>query len=174
MKKFNVILVSAILITLALTWFAFPMTANATTFQLDNTDDTGADTWLNQSSPGTNYDGDVYDCVRSLTSSGNRRTILKFNISSIPSGSTISSATLSLYYSSKAGDTPTGRIYYAYRLTTTDWVENSCTWNTPWTSAGGDYTETDGASATVPAQGQWMEWGGRFKPPSTVVSMPIF
>jgi len=67
MKKFNVILVSAILITLALTWFAFPMMANTTTFQLDNTDATGADTYLDQEYPTFNYGSLAWIQVRSYS-----------------------------------------------------------------------------------------------------------
>ncbi len=164
MKKFNVILVSAILITLALTWFAFPMTANATTFQLDNSDATGADTWLDQANPATNYGGSSALTVTSLyldPSERNSRAILKFNISSIPAGSIISSATLKLKAFSMWD--ATGRTYWAYRLTTTDWVEIECTWNnkatgTGWSTAGGDYTTDDGAWDIVPAEGEWMDW----------------
>jgi len=64
-------LVSAILITLALTWFAFPMTANATTFQLDNSDATGADTYLQQDEPTWNNGGYAWGVtVRSYGSWG--------------------------------------------------------------------------------------------------------
>ncbi len=50
-----------------------------------------------------------------------------------------------------------------YRLTQTDWVESEVCWNyrygtTEWTNAGGTYTETNGASATVPASYGDMSW----------------
>jgi len=179
MQKFNVILVSAILITLALTWFAFPMTVQAatTTFQLDNTDGTGADNYLQQEQPTSNNGGYAWGLTVMSDNGANNRAILKFDISSIPASSTITSATLKLKtdYVFQAE----GRTHWAYRLKETNWVEgtgsnvpqagSSC-WDyrvyatTAWLGGAGGgapdgtYTTTYGASATVLATGNWMEW----------------
>ncbi len=127
--------------------------AVTTTFQLNNTDTTGADAYLDQQNPTYNYGGYSWNRVRSLTGSKNGRTILKFNITSIPSGRTISSATLSLRLTGSPN--ASGRTYWAYRLTETDWVEGTnggsetpglVCWNDrkqaqlAWTSPGGTYT----------------------------------
>ncbi len=144
--------------------------AITTTFQLNNTDATGADAYLNQQYPTYNYGGYSWNEVRSFTGSKNGRTILKFNITSIPSGRTISSATLSLRLTGSPN--ASGRTYWAYRLTETDWVEGTnggsetpglVCWNDrkqaqlAWTSPGGTYTADNGTSATVPSSG-WMAW----------------
>jgi len=147
-----------------------PVQADTTTFQLNNTDATGADAFLMQGQPYTNNGGNGYLNVQSDTNDNNQRTILKFNISSIPAGSTITGATLKLNtdYISNA----VGRTHWAYRLTETDWVEGTgtyleqagtCCWyyqqnaSLDWTGAGGTYTTDGGASAIVPSSG-WMEW----------------
>jgi len=164
MKKFNVILVSAILITLALTWFAFPMTVQAATATFYASEDT----WLDQNYSTNNYGSDYWLQVTSYGSWENTRSILKFDISSIPAGSEITSATLKLYLD---GTNATGRTYYAYRLTETGWWEGTgiaryvetgeCSWlfrqayDYFWD--GGTYTTTGGASATVPSSGE-MAW----------------
>ncbi|MEM3506787.1 MAG: hypothetical protein QXT31_03950 [Candidatus Bathyarchaeia archaeon] len=101
------------------------------------------------------------------------RALLKFDMSSvIPSGSTINSATLSLYIYATGGDV-VDKTVFCYRITSTDWVEGTATgaiqsgsvcWNyrqyntLAWSSAGGDYTTTDGASATCPSAGNWISW----------------
>jgi hypothetical protein len=105
------------------------------------------------------------------------RIILKFDVSSqVPVGATITSATLSLYLYGTQDDGPAGRTYYARRLTEVAWVEGtdtwvdwpgqvgSSSWNTQiyntlaWTNAGGTYTTTDEASASMPATGNWASW----------------
>ena len=129
------------------------------TFQPSTTD-----TILDEGGPNTNYGTETYLWVRSRSSSRNNRAILKFDVSSqIPSGSTINSATLSLYYYIHGSNDPVGRTEWAYRITQTAWGETTATWNkydgtNAWTTAGGDYTTTDGASTTVPASYGWMNW----------------
>jgi hypothetical protein len=92
------------------------------------------------------------------------RILVKFDLSSIPSGSTISTASLQLYHFGNINGNPVGRTYTANRVTT-DWVEGTCvspcspstggaTWNTVdgttnWGTPGGDFTVTGAASSTV-------------------------
>ena len=96
----------------------------------------------------------------------------------IPSGATLTAATLSLYYWAWFSGDPVGKTYKAQRLLRLNWVEGTyqtpstsgATWtnyecNTPsaWTAAGAssdgnDYTSTDEASDTVPADYGWMDW----------------
>jgi len=130
-----------------------------------------ADNFLDQTGD-YNYGGATFVQVYPYTGQ-HRRPVLKFDMSSqIPSGATIISATLSLYYY-QAGGSPTGRTYWTYRITQTDWVEGTGTgdpqtgssdWacrqhNTLlWTTAGGTYTTTNGSSTTVPSSFGWMNW----------------
>lgn len=100
-----------------------------------------------------------------------RRSLLKFDMSTIPTGATINSATLRLYESSTAGTSPTGRTYRVNPVVG-DWFETmngnpataGVTWTNrdqagaAWTTAGGDYLASPSATATVPAVGQWMTW----------------
>lgn len=94
-----------------------------------------------------------------------RRSVLEFDISGIPGGAEISSATLGLYYYNHAYDDPSGLTVWAYKLTRIDWVELEATWDiyktgSNWTAAGGDYVTTNpaGGSTTFPADYGWMSW----------------
>lgn len=94
-----------------------------------------------------------------LGGGGNRRTLMQWDLSTIPAGSTITNAYVKLYRVSATDDT-VGKNFSAYRLTT-EWTEgngksngsypagitaNGATWNqsnketgTNWATAGGDY-----------------------------------
>lgn len=90
-----------------------------------------------------------------------RHGLVKFDLSSIPSGSTIKTAFLKLRYYYKEGD-PEGRTYTAYRVTK-NWVEMQATWNSyetgsPWANAGGDFSTDGASSSTVPSDPAWMTW----------------
>jgi acyl-CoA thioesterase-1 len=101
----------------------------------------------------------------------NQRTLLEFG-QSIPVGSTVVSATFSLSYFSFGylSDDPVGRTYWAYRGTRADWTEGNqeggvavSNWNqyktsTSWSTAGGDYSTTDGASVVMPDSSGWPKW----------------
>lgn len=79
-------------------------------------------------------------------------TLVRFDLSSIPPGSEITSATLYLYYYHYHDNNPAGRNLTCYRITG-DWDEMTVTWDTQ----PGHHTEvTD--SATVPGYYTWMDW----------------
>jgi hypothetical protein len=105
------------------------------------------------------------------------RVLVRFDLSSIPAGSTVNSASLQLCYYSYLGSDPVNRLYVVYRVTT-NWVEGDGTgigttganWNKPdksalptWTTPGGDFT-TSGASPPTPVPawisivGQYVTW----------------
>ncbi len=64
----------------------------------------------------------------------NRRIVIKFDLSSLL-GATISSAYLSFM---EIGTFGFNRTLSVHRITT-PWLENTVTWNSPWSTVGGDY-----------------------------------
>jgi hypothetical protein len=119
-----------------------------------------ADTCVNSDFPNNNYGTidkmDVYtDATQSV------RSLVKFDLSSIPPGSTINQAYLLLYVITYDGN-PASRTYVANRITK-DWIETQATWNdyktsSNWAAPGGDFT-TDGAASTPGAiNGNWLTW----------------
>ena len=80
--------------------------------------------------------------VRSHNNNRNHRSFAKFDISSIPAGSTINSATLTLCATQVANAT---RTYNVHRVTGT-WAEGTITWNNQPTVAG----VITGSAATPP------------------------
>jgi hypothetical protein len=115
---------------------------------------------LYEAIPATNY-SEVYLLCQSTTNK-NSRPLLRFDFSALPAGATISNATLSLLDYTRNGD-PTGRTYDTCRVTQTGWVATQATWNlygtgATWVVAGGDFTETSKASATVPSAGNWIDF----------------
>ena len=122
------------------------------------------DAYLKQDNPTNNYGAitslQVQDYVDTTW-----RTLLEFDISELPPGATLNSASLNLNYYSYTTTDPVGKTIWAYKLTRPDWVEAQATWNiyktgSDWTSAGGDYVTSDpaGGSTTFPAEYDWMSW----------------
>jgi hypothetical protein len=94
------------------------------------------------------------------------RGIFEFDISALPAGQNLTSATFGLYYYSYGTNNPSGKSISVFKLTRTDWVEAECTWNiyktgSNWSTAGGDY-DSDGTPAsgntTFPSSYGWMSW----------------
>jgi hypothetical protein len=103
--------------------------------------------------------------VKSSIGSDNGRSVLKFDLSSVPKDAIIDTVTLRLYaFAYEQYYTyGVGRTYTANKVTQSDWVEADANWiyyegTTPWGTEGGDYTTKDAASSTVPAMGNWQEW----------------
>lgn len=103
--------------------------------------------------------------IRVYNRSGrSNRSILEFDLSGLPSGAVISSATLELFYHDYPVYTnPVGLTVWAYKLSRTDWVEAEATWNiyktgSDWTAAGSDYVTSSpaGGSTVFPASEE--EW----------------
>jgi len=116
---------------------------------------------MNKGAPTTNFNGTCM--VRGEISAGTYRVLMAFELPELPEGFVLDSVTLEIYYYVKSEGDAVGRTYYAYRLTRDDWVTTEATWNqyksgSSWSSAGGDYTATYGASAVVPGGFGWMTW----------------
>ena len=82
-----------------------------------------ADNFIELKNPDDNNGGDTDLFVNSKTGVF-CRAILNFDTGSIPDGSSVSSATLSLYYHNTSKD-PVNHTYWVYRITETDWVEGA-------------------------------------------------
>lgn len=116
----------------------------------------GKDTYLNAGNTTGNY-GTTTDLYVGLPS-GINRSILQFDLSTIPVQSGIASATFAAYV----------EFYNANRSTnihriTAPWTETGATWasrdgTNAWANAGGDYDATVEASFTPSAAGTWNNW----------------
>lgn len=116
------------------------------TLQPDGT--AGKDNFIEQADPNVNSGTDTRIHVMMTAAPTPRRGIIEFDISSIPTGSTINSATLSLWT-----DIGYTNVNTSIHRITRSWTEAGSTWNTydgsnSWTSAGGDYDSTADANAT--------------------------
>ena len=115
--------------------------------------------------PNSNFGSNGFVAVQAQNASGLQRTLLEFDVSDISSTTTITSASLQLYYFGDAANNPAGRTVSAFKLMRTNWTENGSTWLTydganSWTSAGGDYVTSgpSGSSALFPTSYGWMTW----------------
>lgn len=134
----------------------YPVTIDpTTTIQPDAT--AGIDTFINSASPTTNY-----GTATSLEVSTGRSSLLKFDLSAIPSGAQIISAVLSLYCYSGYNYSYSGEI----APLTAAWDETQATWNVRltgvnWVTAGGDVDNTQKitfASTPTNTAALWHDW----------------
>ncbi|MFQ6072224.1 MAG: DNRLRE domain-containing protein, partial [Methanosarcinales archaeon] len=109
----------------------------------------GADTYVREDQSTTNYGTAPNMYVRSKTGSRSH-AFIKFDLSSIPRGSNIISANLSLYmYTAPTAS----RTYNIYKITS-DWNETTITWNNaPTVSATPTSSSSTGTTNNV-----WLNW----------------
>ncbi|HEX5837578.1 MAG TPA: DNRLRE domain-containing protein [Anaerolineales bacterium] len=107
------------------------------------------DSYIDGGSPTRNNGTDNTFEVRP-DNSADRRGLLKFDLSSIPSNATVNSATLYLH---ERGN-KTGQITYIYRVTS-GWSESTVTWNT-WSTPGGDFDSSNAFFSYRPEQSNCM------------------
>jgi Disaggregatase related repeat/TGF-beta propeptide len=111
------------------------------------------DTWINSYSPNSNFNGET---KLNVYGTENIKTLVRFDLSSIPPSTTITSATLSLYNygHSSAANGGTLSVYRANKA----WVDSQATWNiystgNNWTApgmqAGTDYLNSPVSSLTI-------------------------
>jgi uncharacterized repeat protein (TIGR01451 family) len=113
---------------------------------------TTGDTWLQESAPTTNQGADTTLRVKP-DSSVKFRTLVQFDLSSIPPGTLVKCAALLLYENNTSAD-QTIHIHQ----TNASWLESQATWNNrtaanPWATAGGDYNASPTASFLPDATG---------------------
>ena|SRR3990167_3138893 len=129
-----------------------------TVLTLQPAEATALDTYIESGAPTTNYgtSGNIATGENNAGASG-LRSLLKFDLSSIPAGSVIDSAVLSLTISvDLSSNARTFRVFRQKRA----WTESGATWNkydgtTDWQTAGGfgadDCEQTDIGSAAYTA-----------------------
>ncbi len=131
------------------------------------------DTYLNQDKPTENYGGSMDINVNRRNGNKTQRAILKFDVSSIPAGATINSASLRLFANRNGGAS------YAVdaHIVTNDWTEGisngaicslAANWtnrieagtsDTPWGAAGGDYNpRAVGTTTLTDNVTGWYSW----------------
>ena len=109
------------------------------------------DTYLDQNSPSTTNGSAISISVQNRSGQA-RRGLLKFDLSSIPQGATITSAQLELYCYSK----PTTGQTLNLHLVTSDWTEGSANW----TNMNNKYNSTVLSSISGGTTTGWKVWTG--------------
>jgi hypothetical protein len=110
------------------------------------------DTWMQENNPSQNNGADSNLHVKP-DSSTTFRTLIQFDLSSIPPATPISCAALLLFEK----DADATQTIYLHQVNAS-WLESQATWNNrtsanPWASAGGDYTSSPEASFAPDATG---------------------
>jgi len=144
-QKFKIIfrfLAFTLIILPALLFFSSKAFADTQSFG------SSADSYLQSSSPNVNNGSEV---MMDLTN--NRDGVVRFDISAIPFGSTITSATLVLE-ATAVGSATAVKNYGAHRILT-DWNEDAVTWNTPGSAAGTHFTASPTETIAVSAKGSY-------------------
>lgn len=128
------------------------------------------DNQIDGAGPTINRGTQIYDTLAAW-SFGDSRKILSFDISSLPSGAIINSATLSCYYYQAFSGTPTGKNVILYKLRRNDWHETESTWNiyktgNNWGTAGASNTSTDidtslTDTSVMPNPNNWLEFDAK-------------
>jgi len=111
-------------------------------------------TYLNAGAASTNYGSSGALFVQG--SSAKLRSLVKFDLRQIPTGTQVSSATLSLYSTLTYNSPGTIEVHRV----TADWDENAASWNNrlsgvPWTTAGGDYDAAVAGSGSAATSTGW-------------------
>jgi len=146
-KKIGILLVSMMLVTSFLVVFPVEI-VKATRNIVYPTDDT----YITQYQNNTNYGTEPLLSTRDYPN-WVIQTLIRFDISSIPSGTNIAYAKLNLYYYYYNDGNPVGDMVTAHRITS-DWDELTVTWNNQ-----PSYTSEITASNIFPsAPGFWIEW----------------
>jgi large repetitive protein len=102
------------------------------------------DSWVDQASANSNFGNDQILKVKRENGKANR-ALVRFNLPAVPSGCSVTGATLRLY----AASATTNRTLQALRLNAS-WAENTVRWN--------NQPNTTGAAATTTSVSGWNQW----------------
>jgi hypothetical protein len=146
----------------------FTITVDITAFGalIELTNATGRDAYIRSSEQGLNWGASP---LLRVDASPNYRTLLYWDLGSIPAEATITNATMTLFVNSVMSTA--SNTIRAFRVTQ-DWTEgtgngqdtdNGATWLTyngtaSWAKAGGDYNTTNWASQTVTTANKFHAW----------------
>jgi hypothetical protein len=133
--------------TIAYHYLALANTAGGCSQFGSQTVTASADSWLNEASPTSNLGSDSLLKVTSKTPNANTRAMVQFNLPSLPSGCSVTGATLRLYNKSPVS----GRTLEAY-ANAAAWTETGVTW------ANQPATTGSASSAATPSSAGWMQW----------------
>jgi len=112
------------------------------------------DSYIRENYPNNNYGSDSALYLRDRDGY-TYRIYIRFDLSSIPSGATINTAKLRLYYYdySDLYDDPAGKQVDVHRVTGGSWSEDTITWNN-----APAYDSTATSSTNMPSSFGWVEW----------------
>lgn len=158
-KHYRLEVALALFLVISLLFSSFPRQLVPPARADSSTLSVSRDAHIQEDDPTANF-GSANDLkVRSKSEGNNRRALVEFDLSAIPSGAFIESATLRVFMNNAPG---ISRTYEVHRLTK-NWVESQVTWNkrtgASWTTPGGDFdatviaTQTTGTTSSV-----WLEW----------------
>lgn len=122
-----------------------------------------ADSRLDQASPDTNYGTVNSYAMYTWDSNRNRRGIYKFNLSEIPSGSTITSVVFYIYQYSSGNLVAGVTDAKLMRVATDSWTEDGVTWNNQpayGAQEGSAITGANGWNTVTITTYANQEWGG--------------
>lgn len=106
-----------------------------------------ADSWIDQAAPTTNKGADSVMKVTTKSPNLNTRAMVQYNLPSLPSGCSVTGATLRIYNKSPIS----GRTLEAY-ANGAAWTENGVTWNNQPATTG------SASTAATPNSAGWMQW----------------
>ena len=133
--------------TIAYHYLAAANTAGGCSVVGSQTVTASADAWLDQGGPTSNFGSDSVLKINSKGPSNNMRAMVQFNLPSLSSGCSVTSATLRLYNKSPVS----GRTLATY-ANAAAWTQTGVTWaNQPGTTGGASTAATPGAAG-------WMQW----------------
>ncbi|MGE5156154.1 MAG: DNRLRE domain-containing protein, partial [Betaproteobacteria bacterium] len=134
----------------------FPVTIDPTV-KIQPTPSQSQDAMITSDSPGTNFDGNWRLSV-GTTSSAKARSLVRFDLSGIPAGTSVDTASLQLYFD-QDHTTSSFDVPLEARRVTASWTETGVTWNkinSSFAEAGANIeTVDDSDTAKVAINGEW-------------------
>lgn len=122
----------------------FPLAVFADTSSFNSS----ADSYVQSGSPNVNNGS-----VTVMDLNDTRDGVVRFDISAIPSGATVTSATLTLV-ATAVGSASSVKNYGAHRILA-DWVEGTVTWNTPGSTSGTHFASSPTQTIAVSTTGSY-------------------